>query len=225
MGYVALEENIRRTARRFVGMELNYPVHIDRGPFTDEQISTAFEATLGTGRLFLYDHFGSLDPTVLLNRIRHLVTGCGCNWIVFDHLSILVSGLDQGDERKAIDQTMTKLRSFVEETGCGMLLVSHLRRPVGDKGHENGAQTSLSQLRGSHSISQLSDICIGLERDQQAEDNSGTTVRVLKNRFTGWCGVAGTVNYNEKTGRMLEQKGSSSTNKSADFDDSFETDF
>jgi len=225
VGYVALEENIRRTARRFVGMELNYPIHIDRGYFSDEQIEQAFEKTLGTGRLFLYDHFGSLDPTVLLNRIRHLVTGCGCNWIVFDHLSILVSGLDQGDERRAIDQTMTKLRSFVEETGCGMLLVSHLRRPTGDKGHENGAQTSLSQLRGSHSISQLSDICLGLERDQQAEDSNGTVVRVLKNRFTGWCGVAGTVTYNEKTGRMLEQKGSSSTNKSAEFNDSFETDF
>jgi twinkle protein len=225
VGYVALEENIRRTARRFVGMDLNYPIHIDRGHFTDEQIEGAFNRTLGTSRLYLYDHFGSLDPTVLLNRIRHLVTGCGCNWIIFDHLSILVSGLDQGDERRAIDQTMTKLRSFVEETGCGMLLVSHLRRPTGDKGHENGAQTSLSQLRGSAAIGQLSDICIGLERDQQSEsDSNGTTVRVLKNRFTGWCGVAGAVKYNEKTGRMLELK-DGGVKRSAEFDDSFETDF
>lgn len=225
VGYVALEENIRRTARRFVGMELNYPVHIDRGYFSDEQIKEAFEKTLGTGRLFLYDHFGSLDPTVLLNRIRHLVSGCGCNWIIFDHLSILVSGLDQGDERRAIDQTMTKLRSFVEETNCGMLLVSHLRRPQGDRGHENGAQTSLSQLRGSHSIPQLSDVCIGLERDQQAtETSTATTVRVLKNRFTGWCGVAGTVKYDENTGRMLELK-STNDQKQPKVDDSFETDF
>jgi twinkle protein len=225
VGYVALEENIRRTARRFVGMELNYPIHIDRGHFTDDQIEQAFESTLGTGRLFLYDHFGSLDPTVLLNRIRHLVSGCGCSWIVFDHLSILVSGLDQGDERRAIDQTMTKLRSFVEETGCGMLLVSHLRRPTGDKGHENGAQTSLSQLRGSAAIGQLSDICIGLERNQQSEnDSEGTVVRVLKNRFTGWCGVSGSVKYEESTGRMLELKNGSGS-KAAKFDDSFETDF
>lgn len=225
VGYVALEENIRRTARRFVGMDLNYPVHIDRGHFTDEQIETAFDATLGTGRLFLYDHFGSLDPTVLLNRIRHLVTGCGCSWIVFDHLSILVSGLDQGDERRAIDQTMTKLRSFVEETGCGMLLVSHLRRPTGDKGHENGAQTALSQLRGSAAIGQLSDICIGLERDQQSKsEDDGTIVRVLKNRFTGWCGPAGSVKYEGSTGRMLEFK-NSGTSRSAEFNDPFETDF
>jgi twinkle protein len=119
---------------------------------------------------------------------------------------------------------MTKLRSFVEETNCGMLLVSHLRRPQGDKGHENGAQTSLSQLRGSHSIPQLSDVCIGLERDQQAtSSDAGTTVRVLKNRFTGWCGAAGLVNYEEKTGRMLELKSNNTT--SNNLNDSFETDF
>ena len=58
-------------------------------------------------------------------------------------------------------------------------------------------------MRGSQSIAQLSDICLGLERDQQAEDNSECRVRVLKNRFTGWLGVAGSVKYYEKTGRML----------------------
>jgi twinkle protein len=120
---------------------------------------------------------------------------------------------------------MTKLRSFVEETGCGMILVSHLRRPTGDKGHENGAQTALSQLRGSAAIGQLSDICIGLERDQQSQsDSEGTLVRVLKNRFTGWCGAAGSVKYEEPTGRMLEFKISGKTS-TAQFDDSFETDF
>ena len=55
-----------------------------------------------------------------------------CKWIFLDHLSILVSGQDDGDERKSIDVLMTKLRSLVEETGVGLLLVSHLRRPSGD---------------------------------------------------------------------------------------------
>ena len=35
------------------------------------------------------------------------------------------SGLD-GDERKMIDTTMTKLRSLVERTGISLFLVSHL---------------------------------------------------------------------------------------------------
>ena len=200
-----LEESNIRSARAFVGIHLNHPLHIDKGDLTDEQIETAFNETLGTGRLYLYDHFGSLAPDVLLNRIRYCITSLDCDYVVLDHLSILVSGMEQAqDERRAIDYTMTKLRSLVEETGCGMILVSHLRRPQGTKGYEDGQQTSLSGLRGSASISQLADICLGLERDQQASDNSVCQIRVLKNRFTGWLGLCGSVKYHSKTGRMLE---------------------
>jgi len=201
---ISLEENNLRTARRFVGINLNHPLHIDRGDFTDEQIEQAFQATLGKGNIYFYDHFGSLDSTVLLNRIRHCVSALDCSFIIFDHLSILVSGMEQAqDERRAIDQTMTRLRSLVEETNCGMILVSHLRRPSGDKGHEDGQQTSLSGLRGSAAIGQLSDIVLGLERDQQASDNTECRIRVLKNRFSGWLGLCGSVKYYPKTGRML----------------------
>ena len=203
IGVISLEENLRRTARRFIGINLNHPIHINKGDITDEQIEQAFKETLGTGRLWLYDHFGSLDCDVLLNRIRYCIVSLGCDWVIFDHLSILVSGSDESNEVKAIDRTMTKLRSLVEETGAGLILVSHLRRPQGNKGYEDGQQTSLSSLRGSSSIACLSDIVIGLERDQQNADSDGTTVRVLKNRFSGWVGNAGQVKYNEKSGRMV----------------------
>ena len=109
-----------------------------------------------------------------------------CKWIFIDHLSILVSGQEEGDERKSIDVLMTKLRSLVEQTGVGMLLVSHLRRPAGDSGHENGKEITLSHLRGAASIAHLSDSVIGLERNQQAEGDEAntTTIRILKNRYT-----------------------------------------
>jgi twinkle protein len=128
----------------------------------------------------------------------------GCNWIFLDHLSIVVSGMGEGDERRLIDNTMTSLRSLVEELGCGLILVSHLKRPEG-KGHEEGAQTSLSQLRGSAAIAQLSDFCIGLERNQQdPESKDVTQMRVLKNRFTGETGLATALHYNRDTGRLSE---------------------
>jgi twinkle protein len=75
------------------------------------------------------------------------------------------------------------------------------------KGHEEGGQISLSELRGSASIAQLSDMVIGLERNQQAEDElsrNTTTVRVLKNRFSGLTGPATTLQYDKFTGRMKE---------------------
>jgi twinkle protein len=102
---------------------------------------------------------------------------------------------------------MTYLRTLVEETGVGLFLVSHLRRPEGDKGHEQGAKTSLSQLRGSHSIAQLSDMVIGLERDQQGKNPNVTTLRVLKNRFSGETGLAGYLEYDRDTGRLAECSG------------------
>ena len=127
------------------------------------------------------------------------------DYVVLDHLSIVVSGMGDGDERRMIDNTMTKLRALVEETKIGVILVSHLKRPEG-KGHEEGAATSLAQLRGSAAIAQLSDMCIGLERNQQDKENKNrTALRVLKNRFSGETGLACSLLYNKETGRIAEE--------------------
>jgi len=102
---------------------------------------------------------------------------------------------------------MNKLRSLVEETGVGMILVSHLRRAQGDKGHEKGIEVSLSHLKGSQGIAQLSDCVIALERNQQAldpEQANTTKVRVLKSRYTGDTGLACSLKYNSTTGRLFE---------------------
>ena len=135
-----------------------------------------------------------------------MAKGLGCKYVVLDHVSIVVSAQANGDERKAIDEIMTRLRMLVQETGISLFIVSHLKRPD-SKGHEEGAATSLSQLRGSGSIAQLSDMVIGLERNGQAEDEDDrntTHVRVLKNRFCGITGKAAPLLYNHITGRMLE---------------------
>jgi twinkle protein len=101
---------------------------------------------------------------------------------------------------------MTELRTVVQKTGISLILVSHLKRPE-TKGHEEGAATSLAQLRGSGAIAQLSDMVIGLERNGQADDErerNTTKVRVLKNRFSGITGPACHLLYSLNTGRMLE---------------------
>jgi len=120
---------------------------------------------------------------------------------------MLVSAVHEGDERRAIDTIMTRLRSLVEETGAGIILVSHLRRVDGNKGHENGIEVSLSHLRGSNSIGQLSDCVIALERNQQSDDPDEartTRLRVLKSRYTGDVGMAARVIYDGETGRLTE---------------------
>ena len=104
-----------------------------------------------------------------------------------------------------IDTTMTKLRSLVERTGIALFLVSHLKRTNNDKSHEEGGRVTLGQLRGSAAIAQLSDACIALERDQQSgSERDATTLRVLKNRYSGEVGIAGKLKYDLDTCRFIE---------------------
>ena len=208
IGILALEENVRNTAFNIMSVEANARLYIKevREQFNREQLNEWEKATLGTGRLFAFDHFGSVSNDEILGRVRYMARALDCKWIILDHLSILVSGQeDFGDERKSIDVLMTKLRSLVEETGIGLLLVSHLRRRGGDKGFEEGKEVTLSHLRGSASIGHLSDAVVALERNQQSEDETEantTTIRILKNRYTGDTGVAAHLYYDKDTGRM-----------------------
>lgn len=208
VGLMFLEEGVRKTARSLMSLAVNKPIHLPDVEVTSEELKDAFDRTLGTDRLYLFDHFGSTSLENIVNRVRYMAKGLGCGYVFLDHISIIVSGGDVGDERKALDAIMTKLRMIVQETGISLICVSHLKRNEG-RGHEEGAVTSLAQLRGSGAIAQLSDIVIGLERNGQAEDmieRNTTSVRVLKNRFSGYTGNAGSLLYNGQTGRMLEIK-------------------
>ena len=205
IGILALEEDIPKTALGIMSIEANQTLHLSR-EFSREDKKVFWDRTLGTGRIFMFDHWGSTNEDNLLSRIRYMAKGLDCKWIILDHLSIVVSDQEVNDERKAIDSIMTKLRQLVQETGVGLFLVSHLRRPSG-KAHEDGGQISLAELRGSAAIAQLSDMVIGLERDQQNADpqvRNTTTVRVLKNRYAGLTGAACYLYYDKDTGRMIE---------------------
>ena len=210
IGILAMEENIKNTAFNIMSVEANARLYIKeiRDKFDREQLKQWEDKTINTGRFFAFDHFGSISNDEILDRVRYMAKALDCKWVFLNHLSILVSGQeDNGDERKPIDILMTKLRSLVEETGIGLLLVSHLRRPAGDRGHEDGREVSLSHLRGSASIAHLSDSVIALERNQQAEDDhqaNTTTLRILKNRYTGDTGVACYLHYDKETGRMTQ---------------------
>ena len=209
IGVLAMEESIRNTAFNLMSVEADARLYIKevRNKYTREQLTEWQDKTIGTGRFFAFDHFGSISNDEILSKIRYMAKGLGCKWVILDHLSILVSGQEETDERKSIDILMTKLRSLVEGTNIGLLLVSHLRRPSGDRGHEDGREVSLSHLRGSASIAHLSDSVIALERNQQAADEveaNTTVLRILKNRYTGDTGVCCHLFYDKETGRMTE---------------------
>ena len=221
VGVIALEEDYTRTVDGILSIEANARLYIDqeREKFSEEQLDTYFDNVYGgknKDRVWIHAHFGSNDIEEIFSKLRYMIVGCNCKWIVVDHFHMHVSALAEGDERRTIDNIMTRFRSLVEETGAGLILVCHLRRVDGNKGHENGIETSVSHIRGSQSIAQLSDCILSLERNQQAEDKkeaNTTRIRILKSRYTGDVGIAGYLLYDRETGRLSEVE--------ADDDDAF----
>ena len=212
VGIIALEEDWRRTVDGILSIEANARLYIDqeREQFSEDDLNKYFDNIYGgenKDRVWIHSHFGITNIDEIFSKLRFLIVGCGCKWVFVDHLHMLVSSMSEGDERRAIDNIMTRLRSIVEETGVGLVLVSHLRRVDGNRGHENGISVSLSHLRGSQSIAQLSDCVIALERDQQSDDpeEANTThMRVLKSRYTGDVGMGTHLLYDRDTGRLRE---------------------
>ena len=212
VGVISLEEDWRRTVDGILSIEANARLYIDqeREKFSHEELDDLFSVLYdgeNKNRVWVHAHFGTNSIEEIFSKLRFIIIGCECRWVVIDHLHMLVSAVHEGDERRAIDDIMTRLRSIVEETGAGLILVSHLRRVSSDKGHEQGIEVSLSHLRGSQSIAQLSDCVIALERNQQSDDeeeSNTTRLRVLKSRYTGDVGIASSLIYDHATGRLSE---------------------
>ena len=212
IGIVALEESWERTADGILSIEANKRLYIDdiREEFGEDNYRELSNKVLdgdNENRLWIYSHFGASNFDEILSKVNYMIVGCDCKWIILDHLQMIVAASDEKNERSLIDKIMTELRKIVEKTGAGLILVSHLRRLEGNKGHENGAEVNLSHLRGSGGIAQISDCVIALERNQQASDNSEaqrTRLRILKSRYTGEVGVAGYLQYDIESGRLEE---------------------
>ena len=206
VGMLMLEETNKRTLQGLVGLHMNKNIVVDEFAASEDEVVEAYDSLLGEKHVYLFDHFGSTAVDTIVNRIQYMVKGMGCKHIFLDHVSILVSGLtgEVTDERRLIDGIMTTLRKLVQELDICLFLVSHLKRPDGAKGHENGAKVQLSQLRGSHALAQLADFCIGLQVNEEDPSDDSREIVLLKNRFTGEVGQADTLQYNRATGRLIE---------------------
>ena len=208
-GCIFLEESVKKTLYKFIAQDIG--INIGNPSVYDETdkgvIKKSWEKLFSKDRFMFMRHFGSLAIDIVCDQVRYLANSFGAKVIALDHISIVVSSQENGDERKAIDAVMTKLRSVAEELDIVIFIVSHLKRPNGTDSHEEGGQTSLAQLRGSGSIAQLADTAWGLERNGQHEDEffrNVTTIRSLKQRESGQTGPSAMVLWNNDTCTFTE---------------------
>ena len=206
LGVISLEEPLLDSVEALMALDMNKRIQLPDVQATEEELHAAWENTSGTGRLYFYDSFGSMDNDSLVSKIRYFANGLGCKYIFLDHLSIVVSEFaSEGGERERIDSIMTRLKNLTQELGIWIGLVVHLRKTGGGTSFEEGAVPSLDDLRGSGSIKQLSNTVYALSRNQQAEDDierNTSQLHVLKCRFSGRTGSGDYLFFNDQTGRM-----------------------
>lgn len=203
VGMLFLEETPEHTLRCLAGKLDSTLYHLPDVAFERAQFEARVEEM--SGHVFLYDHFGYTDFETIRSRIRYLVVSCGCKYIVLDHITALVTGDKELDERRALDYLMTSLASLVRELDFALFLISHLSTPDGTP-HEEGGRVQLKHFRGSRAIGQWSNFVFGLERNQQDEDAAQrhvSTFRILKDRYTGRAtGRTFELHYDQNTGRL-----------------------
>jgi twinkle protein len=203
---VALETDMDDIARRIIAMECGVSwaqIAFNPSCIPEEQYDAAYDKWFGTGnRIHLFKHWGSIASDDLKNDMLYYAKALGVDFIVLDHVSMVVAGADT-DERKDIDMLYSAMTNIVVETGVGIIPIIHLKRVQGKK-FNKGDEVELTDLRGSAGAEQMSWNVWALERNQQAEDGQKDLVRirVLKNRTMGFTGLADTLRYDHNTGRL-----------------------
>lgn len=204
VGMAMLEESVEETVEDLMGLNnkvrLRQSEDVKKAIVADGRFDQWYDDLFGSDTFHLYDSFAEAEADRLLAKLAYMRTGLGCDVIILDHISIVVSASEESDERKMIDRLMTKLKGFAKSTGVVLVVICHLKNPEKGKAHEEGRPVSITDLRGSGALRQLSDTIIALERNQQGDMPNLVLVRILKCRFTGDTGVAGFMEYNKDTG-------------------------
>jgi len=204
VGWVMLEESLNKTVTGMVAIDQQVPLSdLLESPerISRDQWQQSFDDYIT--KCVFNTEWGCSDIDELVGKLRYFAVGAECDFIIFDHIHLAISGLKDHDERKAIDNLMTNLRLFVEQTGVGLITVAHLRRNNNKDSFNDGGSVSLTDLRGSSALEQLADIVIASERNQQGDDSNVTQLRLLKNRPYGVVGPAGKLHYCNERGRLL----------------------
>lgn len=200
IGVMRFEDTRRKAQMDLMSIRANRRLHIH--PVPKEERLRLHAAVFGSGLVELFDpETADWGFEAIKAYIRYMAKGLGCRVIFIDPLSFIVAGVDITDERKALDKVAHDFARIVKQYDVCLQISHHLRRPEG-KAHEEGAEISVADIRGSGGIANFSMAIFGYERDQQGERTDLSRIRVLKNRHVGTTGIADTLKWDDETGRL-----------------------
>jgi twinkle protein len=209
VGGFFLEETKEKTQQSIIAYHCNIAVNKFRAnPHLADKykVQEAYDTLLP--RLHLFTHRGlTISDDLLERKLDYMVKGLGCKTIVIDHASFIVGTRTSKDERRDIDQMLTRLARHVEDEDYRLNVVAHIKRGGREQSRESKQKypyweiLSPDDARGSGAFEQLSHNMIGIERqrlDPESENTRGLLrIRILHNREWGVEGVGDYLVFNE----------------------------
>ena len=202
VAYIGLEESCESTLERMLSEQMETPMYLDseaeRKARGVDAIKQAMEGW--AQNVFLMEKFGSDEFDNFVANVRHYVLGEECKVVILDHFSLLADGIALNtDQRRAIDRCIKDLKTLAVELNFTMVVVCHLSRSNSmGPSHEAGGEPTLAELRGSHSLAQIPDHVVMLQRNpshEDAQERNTTHCHLKKNRVKGEVGEMSKLEY------------------------------
>ncbi len=167
----------------------------------DAKMTKLHAKVFGGGMVELFDpETAEWSMDAILGYIRYCAKALECRVIFIDPISFIASGIElTADERRVLDKVAGEFAKLAKELGIHLQISHHLKRTQGIP-HEEGAPTSLNELRSSGGLANFAMGVVGWERNNQAEGEAWrvTRSRIIKSvRRTGKSGLADTLYYGE----------------------------
>lgn len=218
---IYLEEQAEKTVRSFAGeligkdltappiTDSEHPEYTPMRDYTEEQANDAIDCICDDHMLMIGNLEGRKDAESVVEVCEEALA-LGYTHFVIDNLTAFEHKNKEGmaGSVSAIDTTMKTLGTFKDENPACLILLSHLKRPYGDrKPHEEGGAVQISDFRGSGSITFWANAVFGIERNTCAEvmkERCLTCYHCIKNRDVGYkVGSRVYAAFDFETGKLL----------------------
>lgn len=204
IAHMGFEDTRRDVKLRLLGIEANK--RLDVALLPDEEMRKLHDKVFGSRQIEMFDpETAEWTVDAILGYVRYCAKALDCRVIFIDPLSFIAAGMSlSDDERRALDKASRDLAAMAKELGVHLQITHHLTDPRDGKGHNEGASSSLNQIRGSAGMGNFATFVIGHERNQQAEGDQFllTQLRSLKNRPRSITGPMAVLRYSMETGRL-----------------------
>lgn len=212
IGVLSFEDTMRDMKFGLMSIRANERLHLEPLPDPDDAKKMAaydkkmrahHEAVFGGGLVELFDpETAEWSMEAILGYTRYCAKALDCEVLFLDPLSFVAAGIEiTADERRVLDRCAAEFAKYAKELGIHIQISHHLKRIGNGVPHEEGAPTSLNEVRSSGGLANFASGVIGWERNNQADGDNWrvTRSRIIKPiRRVGKSGVADTLYYDER---------------------------